>query len=74
MGAGETGAGRAQQETAPEIRGAECKPGEHRCVALMLGFFALWEAGPSGTGSGALDDLTMAAVARCEAGQGMGLS
>ncbi len=68
MVAGETGAGRAQQETAPEIRG--CKPGEHRCVALMLGFFALWESGPSGTGSGALDDLTLAAVARCEAGMG----
>jgi hypothetical protein len=37
-----------------------CAPGEHRCVALMLGFFAI-EAG------GEIDDMTRAAVTRCEA-------
>jgi hypothetical protein len=65
MTSGDDRADAAQQETAPQIRGAirggaVCRPGEHRCLALMLGFFAI-EA------TGAIDDLTRAAVARCEA-------
>lgn len=62
MSVGDDRTGSVQGETAPEIRPAErCKPGFHRCEALMLAFFAI-EA------TGAVCDLTRAAVARCEAG------
>jgi hypothetical protein len=71
MTSGDDRADGAQQETAAEILGAirgeaVCRPGEHRCLALMLGFFAIQATGD-------IDDLTRAAVARCEAGQGVGL-
>jgi hypothetical protein len=65
MTGGDDRADGAQRETAPEIRGAGrggsvCRPGEHRCLALMLGFFAIQATGD-------IDDLTRAAVTRCEA-------
>ena len=39
----------------------ECKPDDHRCEALGLAFFAIMHTGE-------LDDLTRAAIARCNEG------
>lgn len=65
----DAGARGAQRETAPKLQ-VQCAPksqgcavGEHRCEALALAFFAVMH-------TGSLDDLTRAAVARCEAGRG----
>lgn len=55
-----TSARGAQREVAPKARG--CTAGEHRCEALALAFFALWY-------TGAIDDATRAAAARCDAGR-----
>lgn len=38
---------------------ARCGDGEHRCAALMLGFFALLR-------DGVVDEMTRAAVLACE--------
>jgi hypothetical protein len=42
----------------------ECKPDDHRCEALGLAFFAIMHTGE-------LDDLTRAAIARCNEGMNL---